>query len=294
MFCPVGDVAWMKSHTSNPFGVVESGSVIRIFFSTRDERNRSSIGSLWVDIDRPGDILQCDSQPLVAPGEPGFFDDSGASMGSVVQREDGCLYLYYVGWNLGVTVPWRNSIGLAVSSDGGRTFEKHDRVPVMDRSSEDPFTLSYPFVMGAPDGNGWLMWYGSHRSWQGEHEMDHVLKRATSDDGVHWTREDRPVMEFSSAGEYAMCRPGVLRTSDGWRMWFAFRGERYRIGCAESEDGRTWTRRDEWGLEPSGEGWDASEVTYPHVFECGGRLCLLYNGDGYGRTGFGLCIAEDV
>lgn len=283
----------MRSHASNPFALVVEGMIVRIFFSARDEWNRSSIGSVWVDLEKPGEILRCDSRPLVAPGGLGFFDDSGASMGSIVPWQDGSLYLYYVGWNLGVTVPWRNSIGLAVSTDGGRTFEKHDRVPVMDRSSEDPFTMSYPFVMSDAAGDGWLMWYGSHRT-PGKGEMDHVLKRATSTDGLHWVREDHPIMEFSAAGEYAMCRPSVLRTPHGWRMWFAFRGERYRIGCAESADGRTWTRRDEWGLKPSGQGWDVEEVTYPHVFKCGGRLWLLYNGDGYGRTGFGLCVAEDI
>ena len=30
----------------------------------------------------------------------------------------GKLYLYYLGWNLGVTVPWRNSIGLAMIQRG--------------------------------------------------------------------------------------------------------------------------------------------------------------------------------
>jgi hypothetical protein len=33
-------------------------------------------------------------------------------------------------------------------------------------------------------------------------------------------------------------------------------------------------------------------TSYPAVFAHGGRLWLLYNGNAYGRTGFGLAIWE--
>ena len=33
--------------------------------------------------------------------------------------------MYYIGWNIGKTVPFRNSIGLMFSDDEGETFEKN-------------------------------------------------------------------------------------------------------------------------------------------------------------------------
>ena len=59
----------------------------------------------------------------------GPFDDSGAMPSCIVNR-GGQKYLYYIGWNRGVTVPSRNSIGLAISDDGGLTFERAYEGPV--------------------------------------------------------------------------------------------------------------------------------------------------------------------
>jgi hypothetical protein len=34
--------------------------------------------------------------------------------------------------------------------------------------------------------------------------------------------------------------------------------------------------------------WDADMQCYPHAFECDGSVYLLYNGNEFGRYGFGL------
>ena len=76
-------------------------------------------------------------------------------------------------------------------------------------------------------------------------------------------------------------------------MWFAVRGDRYRIGYAESGDGVGWRRLDgEQGLLPSASGWDSDMVEYPFVFEWQARKYMLYNGNDYGRTGVGLAVWE--
>jgi len=91
----------------------------------------------------------------VSPGAPGLFDDSGTSTGCLVAHGS-VRYLYYLGWNLGVTVPWRNTIGLAVSTGAAAAFEKYSLAPLVDRSAVDPFSISYPWVM--QDGGRWRMW----------------------------------------------------------------------------------------------------------------------------------------
>ena len=76
-------------------------------------------------------------------------------------------------------------------------------------------------------------------------------------------------------------------------MWFSCRGRTYRIGYAESADGRSWLRADERaGIGVSESGWDSESIEYPHVFDHGGRRYMLYNGNGYGKTGFGLAVLE--
>ena len=82
-------------------------------------------------------------------------------------------------------------------------------------------------------------------------------------------------------------------TSDSELDLVCSRGKQYRLGYAVSEDGIKWARRDSSvGIDVSDSGWDSEAVTYPFVFEHGGQQYMLYNGNGYGRTGFG--IAERV
>jgi hypothetical protein len=76
-------------------------------------------------------------------------------------------------------------------------------------------------------------------------------------------------------------------------MWYSHRGRSYRIGYAESNDGLEWTRMDaDSGIDVSAEGWDSEMVAYPWVGDIGGRRRMLYNGNGYGRTGIGQAVAE--
>ena len=201
--------------------------------------------------------------------------------------------MYYLGWNLGVTVPWRNSIGLAISRDGGKTFVKHSRAPLLDRNEQDPFSISYPWVMQESPAD-WKMWYGSNLRWGREQtDMAHLLKYADSSDGLSWRREGRIAIPFKSPDEYAMSKPCVIRDADRYRMWYSYRGKAYRIGYAESSDGITWERMDnEVGITASESGWDSETVEYPDVFDSGGTRFMLYNGNRYGQTGFGLAVFE--
>ena len=290
IYCPDGSVDWMRTHASNPVADHLQGDEYRIYFSTRDASNRSSIAWLDIDLKDPCRVLDVARTPVLSPGDTGSFDDSGCSMGCVV-RDGEDRWIYYMGWNLGVTVPWRNSIGLAVSSRG-QPFRRVSRAPVMDRSEEDPFTLSYPWVLR--DASGWRMWYGSNLSWGASgHDMHHMIKSARSTDGVVWRSDGHVVVAPEGPGEYAFARPCVVRDGGLHRMWYAWRGDRYRIGYAESTDGETWTRSDErLGLDRGADAWNGESVCYPSVFDHAGRRYMLYCGNGYGRTGFGIASLE--
>ena|SRR5438067_1080424 len=292
VFQPDNHHPWMRSHAANPVAEHRGGDLYRVYFSSRDERNRSSIAWVEIDLRRPLEVLRVAAQPVLGPGEPGSFDDSGTSMGCLVTRPDGTRLLYYVGWNLGVTVPWRNSIGLAVSAAGSEQFEKHSRAPILDRHELDPYSLSYPWVIA--EGGTWTMWYGSNLTWSASQaDMSHVIMRAQSRDGIAWQRDGAAVVGLRGGSEIALARPCVVQDGRRYRMWYAFRGEHYRIGYAESDDGRRWTRMDQRaGIEVSPSGWDSESIEYPQVFDHGARRYMLYNGNGYGKTGFGLAELE--
>ena len=78
-------------------------------------------------------------------------------------------------------------------------------------------------------------------------------------------------------------------------MWFSYReggGDKYKIGYALSIDGRNWTNFLEQGLSTSSVGWDSEMVCYPYVFKHNDEIYMLYNGNDYGKEGFGLAILE--
>ena len=81
-------------------------------------------------------------------------------------------------------------------------------------------------------------------------------------------------------------------------MWYSYRAngkiDTYRIGYAESLDSRNWRRKDQLAnIDISVSGWDSEMICYPSVFKLNSKTYMLYNGNGYGKTGFGLAILEE-
>jgi hypothetical protein len=235
-------------------------------------------------------VRNLSSEPLVAPGASGDFDESGAAMGCIV-TEGTRRWLYYLGWQLAIDVPWQNTIGLAVADGDGLQFEKVFSAPVLGLSEVDPFSLSYPWIVR--EGDRWRMWYGSNLAWGAKQEsMRHVIKYAESKNGTDWRRNGEMCIPLAADGkEFAVARPCVVRDRDTYRMWYSRRSPDYRIGYAESADGHAWVRHDALaGVEPSPGSWDGRMVEYACVFDAGGERYMLYNGDDYGRGGFGMAV----
>lgn len=295
VFRPQGDVEWMRSHAANPVVEHIEGNRFRVYFSARDSRNRSQIGALLMELSGgTATVLDGSVHHVLAHGKNGRFDDSGATVTGLVVR-GARRHLYYVGWNRTVTIPFRNAIGVAVSDDGGHTYARLSEGPIVDRDRVDPISLSYPFLLW--DENRYRIWYGSCVEWDGSTVLDYEfsLKYAESVDGLDWTRTGEVVLACQPPQEDAVARPHVVREDGRFRMWYSRKkGPYYRIGYAESPDGRRWERMDDRaGIDVSAEGeWDSEMVEYPFIFDHDGQRYMLYNGNGYGKTGFGLAIVE--
>jgi len=292
IYAPDGSKAWMRTHAANPVAEHLEGDRFRIYFSSRDERNRSSISFVEIDIKDPTTILREAEEPVLGPGDLAMFDDSGVSIGCILNVGPK-RYLYYMGWHLTVAVPWQNALGLAISEGPDQPFRRVSRFPIVELSEIDPYTISYPWVN--MEAGIFRMWYGSNTQWGARKEdMRHLIKYAESHDGIRWVRKDIVAIDFDSPDEYAMCKPCVRKDSDSYRMWFCSRGGSYRIRYAESRDGIHWVRsNDHAGIDVSAEGWDSEMIEYPFVFDHEGVRYMLYAGNGFGRTGFGLAVAQE-
>jgi|TARA_B110000046_G_scaffold94279_1_gene102171 predicted GH43/DUF377 family glycosyl hydrolase len=291
LFIPDNNFNWMYSHASNAVFTEGKNGINRIYFSCRDQNSRSHIAYIDVDFNDNFKIVNISEKPVLSPGDAGTFDDSGVVMGCLTKVSDK-LYLYYLGWNLKVTVPWLNSIGLAIYDSASDSFKKNSVAPLLDRNEVDPFSISYPFVLF--DNGVYKMWYGSNLSWGADQKsMNHVIKYAESIDGINWNRSGQIAVNLLYDNEYALSKPWVIKENGLFKMWYSYRGkdfvDEYRIGYAESLDGLLWERKDNLvGVEVSNHGWDSQMISYPCVFDYDNERYLLYNGNNYGATGFGI------
>jgi len=282
----------LATHAANPLPVHLEGDVYRVFYSGRDAHKHSSVGAVDIDIVRRT-VVRDHYEPFFLHGLAGSFYADGVSIGNCY-RAGSRRFMLFMGWQAPAGGQWRGDIGgLEVLPDLHLALAGER--PWLGADVTDPISLSYPWVSERP-GGGYDMWYGSTRSWDaGNGEMVHVLNHASSQDGLAWTRHGLAV-PFEIGRAQAFSRPTVARADDGrLQMWFSYRsgsGETYRIGYAEN-DGSGWRLAlEDAGIGVSVDGWDADMIEYPFVFDHAGQRYLLYNGNGYGRTGFGLAVLE--
>lgn len=302
IFCPNREFDWMQDRAIAPVCELTPEGVLRIYFSSRDTKGRSTPIFLETNPEKPEEIQRFCDGPILDFGPQGSFDDNGILSSSIVTLEGDTRHLYYVGWNPRVNVSYHLSIGLAISRDGG-PFEKIAPGPILDRSFGEPFFNTAPFVM--KDGDLWRMYYVSCTGWKMVKDYPEPLynvKYATSADGIHWTREGVVAIETDDFAE-AVGKPFVYKEGGLYKMIYSYRNsidyrtdpaKSYRLGYAESRDGVQWERKDgEVGIGLSTEGWDSVMMEYASSYEWDGKRYLLYNGNGFGESGFGCAILDN-
>jgi sucrose-6-phosphate hydrolase SacC (GH32 family) len=301
VFSPIGRSPWMTEYSQVPTLLRLPGRD-RVFFTTRPARDPdglyvSRIG--YVDFS-PGDfstIIGVSTDPLLELGGPGSFDEFGMMPGSFVEREDGAILLYYTGWSRPRETPYATAIGIAVSRDGGETFQRDTGEPILSGTH----LANGPWVLRA--GDTWHMWYANGVDWvevHGSPEPIYLTHHAVSEDGVHWESDPDPCFP-TVREEECNGAPTVVRDGDCYHMWFChrsihdFRGGAgsYRMGYARSADLVRWEREDGLaGIDVSPGEWDGEMVAYPRVYRANGGWILFYNGNDFGREGFGLASSS--
>lgn len=281
---------------------------VRIYFSTRfrepDGKYLSHIA--YVDMKKNfREIIGVSTHTVIPLGKLGCFDEHGVFPMNVV-RHDREIYGYTSGVNRRVSVSADGAIGLAISRDDGHTFQRVGDGPVLAPSLHEPCIVVDPFVK-IVEGT-FHMWYVFGLGWKRaapDAAPDRVYKigHATSPDGIRWVKEEgRRILADRLGDDECQALPTVVTLGDRHHMFFCYRqtfdfrtnrDRAYRIGHAWSTDLANWTRADaEMALDVTPGDWDSDMLCYPHAFECDGQPCLLYNGNAFGRDGFGLAVLE--
>jgi len=281
---------------------------IRIYFSIRKQDTNGKFISLisFVDFDKDlKHILNVASKPVMEPGKLGAFDEHGIFPINPLKVGDK-LMAYTCGWSRRVSVSVETSTGLAVSNDNGISFNRVGDGPIMSASLREPFLVGDSFVKVFD--NTFHMWYIYGTKWTHYFEnmsAERVYKigHATSDDGINFHREGRPIIADKINEDECQALPTVLKHNAIYHMIFCYRhalgfrtdkSKSYRLGYAFSHDLLNWKREDEsTGINTTTGSWDSEMMCYPHLFECEGEVYLLYNGNEFGKYGFGLAVLEN-
>ena len=284
--------SYLDSHAANPLALHLKDDLFRVFFSGRNIEQKSSVGYVDINIHTQEIFDVCTECSFKFSPDPDSFYSHGVSIGNIYDMGSRS-YVLFMAWQIRGNSHWRGDIGQLELGKNKKSFTLAMDQPFLTKDAEDPVSLSYPCVI--LDDDNYKMWYGSTISWDSPNgEMIHVIKYATSLDGLTWHKHGLAI-PYELGVAQAFSRPSVIKDNFGYHMWFSFRsgsGETYRIGYAHSRDSINWERRDS-GINISESGWDSEMICYPFVFDHKGRRYMLYNGNDFGKTGFGLAILED-
>jgi len=279
---------------------------VRVYFSACKKDGEKLISYVcFADFTKDFTRVLRTQKQIMPEGNVGCFDEHGIFPFSPF-CDHGKIMAYTSGWSRRVSVSVDTAIGLAVSEDGGESFQRIREGPVLTSSRTEPFLVVDGFVRRYEDSLH--MWYIYGKEWKQyagctQPERIYKIGHAVSDNGIDWRKEGAAIIPDRLEDE-CQALPCVVYFKGCYHMFFCYRNawgfrdqkERsYRLGYAWSNQPENWIRCDEkLNFEQPQDGWDSQMQCYPHVFTMDQRLYLLYNGNAFGKNGFGLAELEEM
>ena len=186
------------------------------------------------------------SNPVLPEGKPDSWDGRQVSM-PAVYNDNGELRMWYSGAGKG------GGFGLATSPDGVK-WDRQGEGPVLRGigGSMDPCVRKF--------GDEFVMWYC------GKVGPSYRLLRATSPDGVKWTKDPEPVLPLGSEGDFdetSHAGPVVLKVEDIYYLFHLGGSSKgWKLGLATSPDGLKWTKSSANPVLDAGgpDDWDGGSI----------------------------------
>lgn len=286
-------IIYKNGHCSNPTALKIEDSLYRVFYSSRDTNNMSSIFAFDINLDSLK-IVNIYKNPLYKFDKKSNYFSSGLTPSSVYKVKNN-LYLMFMGW---VNLPnehWYGTIGRLQISEDYFLVPKSDEL-ILGLNHVDKISLSYPEII--KKDNKFFMFYGSTITWDyGNNEMLHTINMAESIDGTSFVPKGN-ILNYKTGKAQAFSRPSIIiENSKSYHMWYSYRGgnnDFYKIGYANSYgDMFKWNNKYNLSqIQKSNNGWDSQMVEYPNVISYKSKLYMFYNGNGYGKTGIGLAVMD--
>ena len=299
VFSPINDANSISNSTEalvpTPIYIKER-DVIRVYYTVRDHDGLGNVHWVEFSANAPDAILSFSTKPVLSPGRPGFFDDNGVMATSILKVGD-VYYLYYVGFEIPTKIRYRLLSGLAISNDGGNTFQRFSTQPILERTTDEPFFRGGPFVSFEKDK--FKMWYVGGGDWLTQGNVTtpkYALKYLESEDGMHWANKSKLILEPSKEG-YAIGRPWVIKEGSNLRIYYSERKTAYLKYRLENVliDPSNFAKVEstpQLNLTVGPEDFDSEEICYGAVIKIKNRQYMYYNGNNLGESGIALASME--
>jgi len=291
-----GQSDWAQSHAYVPVPLILD-NVVRIFVAFLDKDKIGRIGCVDLDKNDLTKVVDVSAKPLLDVGKSGTFDEHGVTPLSIFDI-NGTPHLYYAGWQRGDEVRYTLFLGLAKyeHSQGG-SFARLSSEPVLTANEQEKCVRSSAFAL--IDNGLYKMWYAGGSDWIKARDKlvpTYTLRYLESQDGINWKDSSQVCMEPANDDEIGFSRPFIIKEYGLFKMWYSVRtlSKGYRLGYAESANGLHWDRKDnEVGIDVSPDGWDSEMICFGSIIDINNQRYMIYNGNNYGQTGFGLAVLEN-
>jgi len=289
-------LSWFKKNAMMPLPYVFNDKTIRLFVTLCDENNIGRIGFVDLDINNPLKIIGVSKNPIIDIGEPGTYDDNGVVTGSLFEDEDK-LYLFYSGFQLAKKVPYMIFSGVAISTDRGITFKKFNKdIPMLDRVSTEKNFRCTPNII--KQGTMFKMWYHAdclqRSAWtmnkMGKMQPVYSERYLESTNLLKWSGIGEPVFKFESEDEHGLSIGSIWYEDNTYKCICSVRSlsKGYRLGYAESLDGKNFVRKDQTlNIDGTPGTFDSEMMCYGKMINIGEKTYLFYSGNHYGLAGIG-------
>ena len=224
-----------------------------------------------------------DNNPVKAlAAEPGTWREGASMTVDVVDRGDK-WQIFYVGKKDG-----QDSIGIATTSkDGfdGASWQDDTRNPILTPGAPGSYDSKHVVDPAAVEWNGQIYLYYSAIG-----DGPDSLGLAVSEDGLHFKKEEAPVMVGRA--------PEVVKHNGLIYMFYSMDNPKggYEFHLATSSDGRHFEPQGPV-FTPSESGWDSLSLVTPRIFTEEGIFVMAYAGDHQEKdypTQFGFAFSKDL
>lgn len=287
---PETRAGWVKN-SSNPLIGGELGTCFDI--SVLFEQNRYRMWFSWrpkasIAVVESPDGEHWSQPQIVLPPNPASKWEDGINRPCVIYHKSQYL-MWYTGQD-----KKHSWIGMASSKDG-IIWTRMSATPVVSPDYRwEKKSIMCPHVLWDEATNVFKMWYSGGN----QYEPD-AIGYATSTDGLHWSKNPKPVFQGDKKNVWECNRVTacqVIPDKSGYLMFYIGFSDidHARIGIARSRDGITgWERfRENPIISPGKEKWDHDACYKPYAIFNGKRWLLWYNGRRASMEQIGMAYHE--